>query len=1071
MPNKAMMRASGLRTFNNALSSIPEGALLRADNVVIDKTGVIEPRRGFKEWSTSYGTASDRSKQLLVYKERILHHFGSTLQFDSDGAGTLSSFNGSYSEVETGLRIKGIEANGNFYFTTSAGIKKISAETASDFTTSSGFIEQSGGVKALDLSGSINYTTSGFFDAASKVAYRVVWAKRDANNNLIAGVPSTRVVITNFEAFATGTVDLEFRIPSSITTADTEYFYQIYRTEVVAGSGSTIDPGDEMNLIIEDFPTAGQLTAKTVTLNDNISEDFRQNGEFLYTNPNSGEGILQANEVPPLAKDITSYRNTVFYANTETKHRLDLALLSVNDLVSSTSTIDITDGTTTNTYTFVGATEVTDVQCVADSSGSLNDTYFYLFSARDEVEYYVWYNVSSGGTDPAISGKIGIEVAIATNDGANTVASATQTAIDALSDFGASVSTDTVTITNAKNGNTTDASDAGSTGFTITVTTQGDGEDTASLHVLLSSAATVSQRIDETARSLVKVINANTSEIVEAFYLSGENDIPGLILLESKNLGDDPFYLNADSTTTGEEFNPVIPTSGQTVISDNEVKPNRLYFSKFQEPEAVPVVNFIDVGARDKEIFRILSLRESMFILKEDGIFRLTGEAGNFVIDLFDNSTFIIAPDSAAVLNNQIYMLSTQGIIQVSDTGVQIVSRDIEDKISQLSSANFAFKFNTFGIGYETDRAYLLFTVSETTDTQPTQCFRYNVLTDAWTRLDLGKRCGLVNENENILYLGPNDENFVEKERKNFLDTDYADRETTLSLADNPLSGTTLSVSSASALSEGDVLVQTQKLTIFEFNLLLKKLDIDAEVNDTDYESTLGLNNGANLRNALDSLAAKLDLDSGVVDTDYAATIGSGTTFADYQTDYNLITAKLNADAGVLFTNYPTSSGDKEYQVIITAVSTSNNTVTIVAAKPLIVGTIIAFSGITCTVEWAPEHFGDPSIRKHFREGTFLFADNSFTRATVGYKSDLTPSFEEIDFTLIGNGLWGDFEWGGIPWGGLGSNVPLRTYIPRAKQKSRFLEARFKHTTARQKFEIYGISYTARGISERAYRN
>ncbi len=118
--------------------------------------------------------------------------------------------------------------------------------------------------------------------------------------------------------------------------------------------------------------------------------------------------------------------------------------------------------------------EVTTLQFIADVSGSYNNKYFYIYSAKDATGYYVWFNVNSAGVDPAISGKTAVPIAIATNASADTIATAVKVALDALADFGASVVTDTVTVTNASGGNTTDATNAGSVpSLTITVTTQG----------------------------------------------------------------------------------------------------------------------------------------------------------------------------------------------------------------------------------------------------------------------------------------------------------------------------------------------------------------------------------------------------------------------------------------------------------------------------------------------------------------------------------------------------------------------------------------------------------------------
>ena len=122
-----------------------------------------------------------------------------------------------------------------------------------------------------------------------------------------------------------------------------------------------------------------------------------------------------------------------------------------------------------------GVAEEFDCDTVADLSGSLNSTYFE-FSTPDN-EYYVWIDVDNGGTDPSITDKTGVEVEIARNDNADTVASAIQSAVNLLTDVNATVSTNTVTITNINTGSVSDPTDgAQPTGFTLTVTTQGVDE-------------------------------------------------------------------------------------------------------------------------------------------------------------------------------------------------------------------------------------------------------------------------------------------------------------------------------------------------------------------------------------------------------------------------------------------------------------------------------------------------------------------------------------------------------------------------------------------------------------------
>lgn len=1077
MPQKPTLKAKGIHSFYNPLGSQPDGSLTVADNVVIDRPDVIEQRRGFTQYGDDVFIES--MKQIMTYKSRILAHYDDALIFDSDGAGAFSEFNGSYDEVEAGLRIKSLEANGNLYFTTAEGIKKISATAASEFVTTSGYITQAGGVKALDVTGTIDYTTTGFFSVSSKVAYRIVWGKEDENKNRILGAPSSRLVVTNYDNSLTATVDLSFRIPSAISTTDTTYFYQVYRTAVVSGDTSDDDPGEEFNLIIEDYPTSGQLTAKLVTLDDSTPETLRVGGAFLYTNPISGEGILQANEVPPIASDICLFKNTVFYANTETKQRLNLALLSVSDFVSATSTFTITDGTTTNTYTFIGTAEI--FTALFDTQANTTDAGYFLFSsASNERKYFAWMDKTGATTQPAgadTAGRIPVRCNISASVSAADVATVVKTAIHALDDFTATVNVATVTITNIKNGNTTDPTNSAVTpvggAFALNVTTQGTGENAASKQILLSSEATVGLQLDETGRSIVNIINQQSTEIVEAFYLSGENDIPGLVLLEAKTVSQIAFYLTANNSTTGENFNPSLPTSGSTVISDNEVRPNRVYFSKFQQPEAVPIVNFFDVGPRDKAIKRVIPLREAVYILKEDGIYRVTGETGSFVVDAFDGAPLIIAPDSAVALNNRIYFLSTQGIVEVSDTGTQIISHKIENLVAPISSAAYDVSTASFGVGYEIDRSYLLFTVTKSSDTYATQCFRFNTLTNSWVRWPISKTCGVVKPDDNKLYLGAADEFFIEQERKNFLRTDYADRSHVLSFDEGAATDdeTIFVLSSVNDAEVGDALVQTQYVTIAKYNQLLAKLDADTGVTDTTYVSLLEMDPGDSMAQKLADLAAKLDADGGVTDTNYAASISGSTDFATLQLDYNIITAKLNLDATVTDTDYYTSSGTHPQESVLTNVTRFSSQVTLYEAQPFMMCPVTLYKGIKTHIEWSPEHLGDASVMKQYSEGTIMFENDNFTTAEAAYKSDLSIAYKPIEFTKQGNGDWGTYDWGDRNWGGLANASPFRTYIPRDKQRSRYIQCRFKHKCAREKWEIFGISYTFRPISAKAYED
>lgn len=764
-------------------------------------------------------------------------------------------------------------------------------------------------------------------------------------------IVATPAIFNNSNSTQSATVNISFPIPQGITTAN---FYQVYRTEQVAGSTGipldALDPGDEEFLAYEGNPSGADLSNGYIQIQDITPDSFL--GASLYTNANSGTGITSANTPPPLAADLTLYKNYMFYANTVSQHSINISLLSVVSMVSGTSTITITNGTTSNTYTF-----------------------------------------TTGAENPATK------------------------------------------------------------------------------HIHISTLPTPAQQIAETAQSIVNVINRQTNELVYAFYESGTTGVPGKILLQARTLGAPAFYLTANSTGTGNEFNPAIPVNGQANISDNDVRPNRVYYSTQFEPDSVPLLNYFDLGPRDKKILRILALRESLFVFKEEGIYRVTGATAPFSQDLFDSSSIINAPDSCAILNNTIYGLSNQGVISVNDVGVSIISRDIEGSLIKFSAAQYpGFYTSTFGLGYESDRTYNLWTVTSISDTQATQGFRYNTITQAWTRCTKTATCGVINFEDNKMYIGATDTNFIEKERKNFDRTDYADRQFNFTLGAGSIIGNQIKLGSLTDVSVGDAIVQVQYLTIKQFNRLLGKLDNDSGLATKTY-SNLTQTVGSDLRGAVTSLAVMLDNDANTGHKNYASSIsGYTSSFPDTQSAFNVIIGLLNSDTGTRFKNYMTSTGTVTYEINIITENSSTNTITTEYAYPFIQGVITIYNHINSTVQWSPETCGDPSISKHISEATMIFEKMSFTDSTISFASDLFPAFISQDFPGLGNGSYGNSVYGQTTYGDSGNAIPLRTYIPRNVQRCRFLNIKYNHAIAREEFSIFGLSLTYNTTSQRAWR-
>lgn len=144
--------------------------------------------------------------------------------------------------------------------------------------------------------------------------------------------------------------------------------------------------------------------------------------------------------------------------------------------------------------------ETSDITLVADSGGSLNSTFFTFNSAGDLYPFYVWYNINSAGVDPAPAGRIGIQVAGATNATATTLATATRAAIlanaQAASVVAVTGATTHVILTNLNPGQATDtANGTASPGFSYSLTMGSYGVPAISgLDVVIKQGSTVLSR-------------------------------------------------------------------------------------------------------------------------------------------------------------------------------------------------------------------------------------------------------------------------------------------------------------------------------------------------------------------------------------------------------------------------------------------------------------------------------------------------------------------------------------------------------------------------------------------------
>jgi hypothetical protein len=768
------LNIKGLYTNNNRFSVAPDeppkGSLQIAKNIVLDRVSVAETRRGQTFYGTQLNVGTGNIDQLLQYRNTLLVNYNGTLAYDSDDSGTWVNYTGTFvPPTANGLKtkMKNILAQGNNYITTTKGVYVQDSITTSPLPA--------GVPLPLSASGTIIGTT-GYLGTNTAVSYQIVIGTTDSNTNLKLSVPSNIAVITNpnvnvqiisstgttitvgtsagilvgdqfsqlvnsYNAIVTNIVD-----GSTITVngsyawtagnatsghncnvdvnfilpqgLGTNYFYQIYRGDQAATANTT--PDVNCQLVQQANFTSADLTAGTITWLDSRPDSFR--GANLYTNQ-SEQGALATNNPPPYCTDMTIFDGYCMYANCAQKNTL--------------------------TFTLIGA-------------GSPGLSYINTTGT-----------ITTGTTITGIPDTTGINVGMAVI-GSNIPANTTVTHVDSSTQVSLS--------------NTTTANESISVLFQDIITIANTKyyasniqDPTTNQFKVVSNNLSIGQNITNTANNLIACINLSpANNQVYAINISGAATTPGQIEIQERLIAGTTFYV---TSTNGSAFNPILPATGTTIASTNDARQNRIYISKYLQPEAVPVTSNIDVGSRDYPILRIITLATSVFVFKEDGNYLLVDQGGgNFALSLNSNNTICLVPESVQVIDNLIYLYSTQGIVAISpSTGAVIKSFCIEDQLLNLSSGVYpTFQPVSFGVTYESNRKYLFYTVSSTLDTTAQQAYVYNYVTDAWTNWDTPRTCGLVLIRDQRLYTGHPTNGYVYQERKSLdsiTNEDFADEE------------------------------------------------------------------------------------------------------------------------------------------------------------------------------------------------------------------------------------------------------------------------------------------------------
>lgn len=614
---------------------VEDGCLhLASRNVVMREEGRLEQRRGI----TRLFLAS-RYDKLIPYAGALIAH-----QLAPDGTNVVrinSPFGGPPASIGSASnpatrKIQAQAAGDRLFMTTAAGLQVLDSLVAS--------LRAAGG----PIAPSFRHTTSstgGFLATGNQCAYRYTLGRLTSTGTQIIGPPSGRRLVLNLGLYALEAPNLEFVVPPGL---DDSYFIQIWRSGQVAQG---IEPDDDLRLVYERAITQAEATAKKVSLIDVTPEALR--GDYLYTNPNSGEGIQQANHPPPLAEEVVLHKDRLWLGRTTSRWQYEFQLLAVggtNGLVatdkilitSQSPALEITEGVDFNVYTAGSASQnvrITAENIVQGINLSANNT-------------TVWAEYISGPDD--VPGKIRIYERTVNTTGVFQLYVAQRTGGAAWTARSAYVPELLPYLPNTVG---TPIAFSLQRAANVVTATINSGN--------LTNALRVGDRVelgngDASFPSGAKVVTAITATT----FTYAE--------------------VGANVGVTPATYKFTMYEDGIAQATRDE-KINRIHFSKPFEFEAFPTDDYVDIGASDKGIIAMRVTRETLWVFKEDGLFRITGEdVDQFDWDRLDATVVAVTPECVLPFAESIVAWTTRGVFLISESTFELISGDVDSTLQDI---------------------------------------------------------------------------------------------------------------------------------------------------------------------------------------------------------------------------------------------------------------------------------------------------------------------------------------------------------------------------------------------------
>lgn len=689
-----LLPVTGLQPDYGPFTTAKPGALTAAQNVQLRTPGVIEPRGSF----TLFEDAAMAAKF-----HQLVFEFGGAL-FDV-GTDDTSGLTGGILRVNGSATVSGpasyiygetvyAQAADRGHFTSGEGVQVLYDAAA---TT----VRQSGLPRPVMRGNPIGVAPT-WMPSESVVAYRSVHVRRTAQGTIYQSPPSSFTVIAFYGGGTASTQVVVSFLPEEFEVGDEIQFYR----SVIIATPSTALPTDEMRLRYTHTVTAANITAKQVVFQD-LKADNAWSGPALYTNATQ-EGISQSNWRIGYAGAMDYFNGMLFYGNNRSRQRFQTTVKKVGPGAPPAETF-------------------TDTTLSANATATLGSFTITGIAAADQNKFFVGQYISAGSSGPTsatspfqaftkITAVAGASVTI------DKAATASVSAIFRVWDW----------ISVTVGGNVYEIFPSSTSTVLITgqyfivdyipVVTGTPSPSNAEVAFAGGTSATWHNLGIPFPGVTLYADNTNSTSLqlgVQYLFESQEVNGPAFVVKSTKPLAFDKYI---DSVTG--------------MPSDTDYGPGYLFWSKSFQPEAVPLGNFTIVGSELEPILKLVATRDSLWVFKTDGLFRVSGDTPQTLrVDSFDPTCRMVtaAPQLATKYGNDVYVWNQRGIYKVNDGGVQPIDDGIRqflgEEIGELqASAQFAFAAVSL-----TDRWVMFRPKHIGPDGFPAPAYIYWVDTDSWT--------------------------------------------------------------------------------------------------------------------------------------------------------------------------------------------------------------------------------------------------------------------------------------------------------------------------------------------------